>query len=118
MKKNQTLTIQSPTARTATRKPLQKSNARSAADQNKKKLLEQIKGLTEKPITLEGFDEHILGYDLETEQIIYDGYGIINTLVDDAMEEDCKNDRLDGEWEDYYDRALEYVCNGLPQKGK
>lgn len=78
-----------------------------------KQVLEEIKGLPDDPVLINGFDNCIMGYDLETNSVIYDGYGVINQIVDEQMKDDMKAGELDGDWEDYYDRAYEYVCNDI-----
>lgn len=76
-------------------------------------IVAQAKELLDEPLLLDGFEEFILGFDGETHAVIYDGLGIVNKIVDENMEEDEKAGELYGEWEDYYDRAYEWVINGL-----
>jgi hypothetical protein len=96
-------------ATTAVKKRKEKTSKKS-----NKGILNQIKDLLDDPILFNRFDNHIMGYDIENDSIIYDGDGIINELTDEWMQRDRLAGEMDGDWSDYYDRALEFVSGSLP----
>ena len=76
-------------------------------------ILELVEELDDESLLLGDYGEFILGYDTKTNALIYDGLGIINKIMNENMEEDERTGTVDGEWEDYYDRAADWVCGGL-----
>ena len=75
-------------------------------------ILEEVMEMQDNPIIFLGYEDHIMGYDLNSNALIYDAIGIINQIKDENMKYDKENGECVLEWEEYYDSAMEMLLNG------
>jgi hypothetical protein len=67
-----------------------------------------VKLQCENSIRFIGYDENIIGYDANTNGIIYDGTAIIEQMADSFIQSDIDEGiEIDERWE-YYEQAVEY----------
>ncbi len=71
-------------------------------------LLRLVKHQCENSVRIIGYDENIIGYDANTNGIIYDGTAMIEQMADSFIQSDIDEGiEIDERWE-YYEQAVEY----------
>jgi len=58
---------------------------------------QKLKTLQFKPIIIEGYDSHIIGYSLDKKVLIYDGYAIAKQITDERFFDALEGDFMENE---------------------
>jgi hypothetical protein len=106
-KSDRPLSVFAIPAKTKTR--VQKFSKKPRMSKQKiEELLTLVNIQCENSIMINGFDENIIGYDANTNAIIYDGSEMIKQLADDYIQSDIDDGiEIEERWE-YYEQAVDY----------
>jgi hypothetical protein len=74
-----------------------------------KGFIKMVEDQCEGSIMIDGYEENIIGYDYNTNAIIYDGDEMLNYMADDYMAEDIADGVEIDDTLEYYEQATDYL---------